>query len=93
MRISSKCPVCESLLLVEGQVGYEDLSGREFFPRGIKFFTRRRSVPLVRGDVFRACTECGHVWNTLDAGGLRELIEAAGTDELKARVAARKIPR
>lgn len=91
--LTNQCPTCNSSALVEGHViasGSEGGSSVKFFPNGLKFWTIRRSVTLLSRENFRACTECGHVWNTLDAAGLRELIEAAGGSELKAKLAARR---
>jgi hypothetical protein len=91
MRTSSQCPVCESPVLVEGRIvadGTESGSAERFYPRGIRLLTLRRSVQLTGRESFKACMQCGHVWNTLDASGLRELIDAAGTPEAKARIAA-----
>jgi hypothetical protein len=92
-RSPSKCPVCTSAVVVEGRIladGSEDGSAESFFPRGLRLLTLNRTVRLVGREVFRACTECGHVWNTLDASGLRELIEKSGTPELEARLDLRR---
>ena len=70
--------------------GSESGNAERFFPRSIKLLTLRRSVQLIGRETFKACTQCGHVWNTLDAAGLRELIDAAGTLDAKARLASRK---
>jgi uncharacterized Zn finger protein len=93
MRRTSTCPVCSSSEIVEGRIiadGSEQGSAEKFFPTGLRLFKLKRSVGLTGRDKFTACTQCGHVWNTLDAGGLRDLIEAAGSDELKAKLALRK---
>lgn len=93
MRHPSHCPSCDSRLVVEGRIlgdGSEDGSAERFYPRGLQLLRLRRSVQLTGRDAFRACTQCGHVWNTLDATGLRELLDAAGTPELKARLDAQR---
>ena len=86
------CPVCGSSALVEGRLladGSEDGHAEKFFPSGIRLLTLQRSVRLVGRQSFRACTQCGHVWNTLDATDLRELIDSKGTDELRKRLSER----
>jgi hypothetical protein len=87
----STCPSCKSRSIVDGRIlssGSEDGNAERFYPAGIKLLTLTRSVQLTGRQNFKACTSCGHVWNTLDAGGLRELIETRGTDELKRKVSA-----
>ncbi|WP_251778546.1 hypothetical protein [Caldimonas mangrovi] len=83
------CPVCQSPRTVEGRVisdGSEDGRAEKFFPRGLKLFKLRRAVRLSGGHAFRACCQCGHVWNQLDPKALRALIEASGNDALKDHV-------
>ena len=87
------CPSCQSKHIVHGRIiadGSDNGSAESFFPLDLSFFTLRRSVRLVGRQTFKACTQCGHVWNTLDAGGLRELIETSGTDELKKSIRSSK---
>lgn len=87
------CPVCQSPAVIEGRIladGSEDGHAERFFPAGIRFLTLKRSVRLTGRQTFNACTQCGHLWNTLDATGLRELIEHGGTEQLKQRLKARR---
>jgi predicted RNA-binding Zn-ribbon protein involved in translation (DUF1610 family) len=83
---SKSCPACGSELVVKGKViegGSETGWGQKFFPSGLRFLSLKRSVRLLDNQVFQACTQCGHVWSTLDATDLRELIESKGTEALK----------
>jgi len=87
-----ECPACGSRALVDGRIlgdGSEDGHSEKFFPSGVKLLSLRRSVRLIGRQVFKACTNCGHVWNTLDATELRDLIETRGTDQLKTKLATR----
>lgn len=75
------CPVCGSTRLVDGGIHTDrDDGGRaeSFFPKGIRLLTLQRSVRLNGRHPFRACLSCGHLWSALDAGALRELMEAKG---------------
>jgi hypothetical protein len=93
MRSPSICPVCQSRKLVEGRIladGSESGSAEKFFPSGLRFLLLRRSVRLTGRDAFRACAECGHVWNQLDATELRELIEHGASEGLKRKLQVRE---
>jgi hypothetical protein len=88
----ASCPVCQSSATVEGRVladGSEDGHAEKFFPSGLRLLTLRRSVRLTGRQAFKACTQCGHVWNTLDATGLRELIDRSATEDLKRKLEAK----
>jgi Zn-finger nucleic acid-binding protein len=74
--------------MVPGLVLADGAEGDRFSPIGLRFFTLRRSVRLIESQAFHACTQCGHVWSTLDATDLRELIDGSGTEELKQSVQA-----
>jgi hypothetical protein len=87
--MTKNCPVCKSVSVVEGKIiegGSEYGWAHKFYPRGVRFFSLRRSVHLLNGEAFQACTQCGHVWGTLDATDLRDLIESKGTDMLKVKL-------
>jgi len=91
-RNPNACPACGSRALVDGRIladGSEDGSAEKFFPSGIKLLTLQRSIRLVGRQNFRACTQCGHLWNTLDATELRALIDTKGSDELRKKLAER----
>ena len=78
-----KCPSCQATQIVRGRIladGSDNGSAEHFFPSGLRFLTLRRSVRLTGRESFKACTQCGHVWNTLDATALRELLGASGTE-------------
>lgn len=93
MRNPSSCPVCQSRELVEGRIvadGSDSGSAEKFFPSGLRLLLLRRSVRLTGKEAFKACTQCGHVWNQLDATALRELIEDGASDDLKRKLQARK---
>ncbi len=71
------CPVCESTELITGRVMGQGSQGgwtHRFFPAGLRFFKLKRSVPLLGRFDFQACSQCGHVWNKLDAAALKELL-------------------
>jgi len=90
------CPVCQSSEVIEGRIladGSEDGHAEKFFPSGLRLLTLKRSVRLTGRQAFKACTQCGHLWNTLDATGLRELIEHSGTEKLKQRLQSRRVRR
>lgn len=80
------CPICKSARTVEGRVvadGSDDGRAEKFFPKGLKLLTLKRAVRLSSGHAFRACCECGHLWNEVDPRALKALIEASGKDRLK----------
>lgn len=58
-------------------------NAQRFFPGGLKLLTFRRGLVLERRPVFDACTDCGHVWSSVDAAALRELVESSGGAELR----------
>jgi hypothetical protein len=58
-------------------------NAQRFFPDGLKLLTLRRGLVLERRPVFDACTDCGHVWSSVDAGALRELVESSGSADLR----------
>jgi len=54
--------------------GSDDGWATYFYPKGLKFLTLRRSVSLTNGQLFNACTKCGHVWSKLDPKELLVLL-------------------
>jgi hypothetical protein len=93
MRSPSSCPACQSRELVEGRIladGSDNGSAEKFFPSGLRFLLLRRSVRLTGKQAFKAGTQCGHVWNQLDATALRELIEDGASDDLKRQLQTSK---
>jgi Zn-finger nucleic acid-binding protein len=80
------CPVCQLGTVIFGRVGNYGSEGgdaKDFIPNGLKFFRQQRSVPLFREQAFKACMQCGHVWDTLDATNLHRLIKNSGKEALK----------
>jgi len=89
MKSLSNCPVCESRQVVEGRIFSADPDngiGEKFFPRGLRLLLWRRSVQLTGKQAFKACTQCGHVWNQVDVTALRELIERGASEDLRRRL-------
>ena len=87
-----KCPSCSSSTIVDGKIladGSDSGSAEHFFPSEIRLLTLKRSVRFVGRENFHACTNCGHVWNTLDAAELRRLIEDSGTDHVRSFLMSR----
>jgi uncharacterized Zn finger protein len=83
---STSCPACGSQRVVTGRVmafGAHTGNAQRFFPDGLKLLTFRRGLVLERRPVFDACTDCGHVWSSLDAAELRALVESSGGDKLR----------
>ena len=90
------CPSCASAVIVAGKLlpsGGDDGWVTRFYPKGIRFFTLSRSVPLSNGQLFYACTDCGHVWSKVDAKELRELLEKSGDECTLAKLARSKAVR
>jgi hypothetical protein len=79
--MKTSCPSCGSASLVEGRLllsGTDDGWVARFFPKGLPFFTLRKSVTLANGELFRACTQCGHTWSQVSPTELRELLTGSG---------------
>lgn len=73
-----KCPSCASKLVVKGSLVASDESEKFnglFFPEGLKFTAIRRSVAVLEKQGFLACTNCGCLWNYVEATKLRELLK------------------
>jgi hypothetical protein len=72
----SACPACAAEQIVEGRLlpSGDDGWVTYFYPKGLKFFAISRSVSLKDGQIFSACTSCGHVWSNVDPEELRELL-------------------
>jgi hypothetical protein len=84
------CPSCASAVVVAGRLlpsGGDDGWVTRFYPKGIRFLTLSKSVPLSNGQLFYACTDCGHVWSKVDAQDLRELLEKSGDEGTLAKLA------
>ena len=78
------CPVCSSSSTVEGRVisdGSDDGRAEKFFPKGLKLLALKRSVRLSGRHAFRACCECGHLWNQVDSQALRVLLATSGKSD------------
>jgi hypothetical protein len=65
------------IMLVEGEV--------RFRPQGLRWWKLNRGVPLVPQSV-HGCLDCGCLTGEVDPGELRETIERAGGDEVRAAV-------
>jgi hypothetical protein len=82
------CPKCGAANPVAGRI---DVNGERahvaFRPSGLRLLTLRRSTPLVL--TFRACTDCGHLWNRVSAPALRDLVDASAAPELVAKLRRR----
>lgn len=84
------CSSCASTAIVEGRLlpsGADDGWVTRFYPKGIRFLTLSKSVPLSNGQLFYACTACGHTWSKVDAQELRELLEKSGDERTVAKLA------
>jgi DNA-directed RNA polymerase subunit RPC12/RpoP len=87
------CPNCASKFIVAGRLllsGTDDGWVTRFYPKGIRFFTLIKSVPLCNGQLFHACADCGHAWSKVDALELRDLLERNGDDRTLAKLAQSK---
>ena len=88
----SSCPSCGSEAIVVGDScgRIRRRTRREILSLWHQVLHSKRSVRLV-GEVsrFEHVRSAGHVWNTLDATDLRELIEAKGTDDLRTKLSGR----
>ena len=92
---TANCPACGARATVRGRLS-EGRPGT-FTPEGLRFWTLTRTMlPLLdRHDPgasplsgsARACTGCGLVWTHVDPARLRDVVEKAGTDEARARLA------
>jgi hypothetical protein len=88
------CPLCLDTVYVGGRV--RAFHAERFFPEELRLFAWSRSLELdyPSGESpLRACAGCGHVWGALDAGRLRRLVEASGSDVLRKRMRHRGMPR
>jgi hypothetical protein len=72
------CPSCASKSVIRGSLVASD-EGEKFnglfFPEGLKFMAIRRSVAVLQKQGFLACTNCGCLWNYVEAIKLRELLK------------------
>lgn len=87
------CPSCASSVIVDGRLlpsGGDDGWVTRFYPKGIRFLTLSKSVPLSNGQLFYACIDCGHAWSKVDAQELRELLEKSGDERTVAKLAQSK---
>ena len=66
--------------------GGDEGNATHFYPTGLRFFTLRKSVPLVEGQLLRACVECGHVWTQVVPSELKGLLARSGSPETLQRV-------
>lgn len=92
---AASCPACGAPGSVRGRLS-EGRPGT-FTPDELRFWTLTVTMlPLLdRHDpgapplsgAARACTACGLVWTHVDPARLREVLEKAGTDEARARLA------
>jgi hypothetical protein len=75
------CPKCGAAAVVPGRMRNDgnDIVAR-FRPSGLRWLTLRRACELVA--TFRACSNCGHLWNRVAAPKLRALVDASGSPEL-----------
>jgi hypothetical protein len=72
------CPACQKEQSVAGKLmlsGADSGWVTKFYPDGLRFWTLSRSVSLSDGQLFYACTNCGHVWARLDPKELTSLIQ------------------
>ncbi len=81
-QVPPRCPACGSHNLVIGSLLCSDEDTKmtgSFHPAGLKFFAFIRSVPLSKKDGFRACADCGCVWNYLDPIQLQKPLKKKAT--------------
>ncbi len=88
-----KCERCNSEKVVKGkifnQVDY--VAPEAFFrPKELKPFTLFGIHVQVKKNDFSACTECGFVWATIDAGKLTKIITKNCRNSLKKRLGLRE---
>jgi hypothetical protein len=79
--MSPSCPSCSGKSVIEGRLsisGTDEGSVTRFYPKGLRFFTMRKSVALSNGQMFRACLTCGHIWSQAGPSELRELLSVSG---------------
>ena len=84
------CPTCASTVIVAGRLllsGGDDGWVTRFYPKGIRFLTLSKSVPLSNGQLFNACVDCGHAWSKVNTQELRELLEKSGDERTVAKLA------
>ena len=74
------CPACASTKTVRGTLGFSGDDGwvTFFYPKGLRFFSIKRSVTLNDGQLMTACTACGHTWSSIDPIELRHLLSRSG---------------
>ncbi|MBN2287115.1 MAG: hypothetical protein JXI43_11755 [Tissierellales bacterium] len=73
------CPSCKCKNTIEGELVRGP--GTFFKPDGLKFFTFSTMVDLL--ERFHACLDCGHVWSSVNADQLKDLINDSGKPKTK----------
>jgi len=84
------CPKCGATGVVPGRL---DVGGERtsvsFLPMDLRWFAWRRSCAPVA--TFRACSNCGHLWNRVSASNLRDLVDASASAELIEKLRRRAV--
>ena len=76
--MNTTCPSCKCINTVEGSLIREPVF---FQPDGLKFFTFDTRVNVL--ERFQACLECGHIWSSVNADELKDLIIESGKPKTK----------
>ena len=76
------CPSCKCSNTVYGDILRGP--GKYFTPDGLKFLTIDTMVALP--EKFHACLECGHVWSSINADELKDLIKKSAKPETKEKL-------
>ncbi len=85
--MSSKCPNCQSVRVVEGK-HFNWIAGgsvQYFKPEGLRALASHNHIPIKKGS-FLACVDCGLLWSEVDPRKLRSLLTENGKQTTKARL-------
>ena len=76
------CPKCKCVQIAAGEVPV----GAAFFPAGLKHWKLLNATSVQFKDTFRACLECGLVWNEADPAGLTKVLSDGVTEDPKRKL-------
>lgn len=85
-QINITCPSCKSTRCLIGRLdtlGVDTNFDGKFYPSHIKvpfLAWERPNVVLEKHDEFKACTECGHLWSSVNPDELKESLEKCDWD-------------
>ncbi len=68
------CPACGGDEVIAGSIAVGDGSGAHFYPESLPLLKLERSVRLMSGTRFFACTACDLVWSNAVPGHLAKLV-------------------